>query len=333
MKPIKTLLISFIAFISLSGCVMSYQVRPLQVEVMKPGIFVFPKEFGKVAIFKRDVYKSDTCKFRYLDAEGSRIDSTVRNSVLSNECVDAVANFLKKEGFFSEVKNYRDSLNSYLLSDSEKITTSDLVRKTQSDVFVFLDFYRLNKTVISIPMNYLNTTAYLSWTIAVKTDNTSFVYNQVDTLEYNGGQLASFNLEANGYIPVLKDISRYMGEQFGAKIIPSWIPVERMYYRSNNQDMLRAEKYALQNEWIKAAEIWNKETKNKNPKIVAKASYNMALAAEMEGKHDVAIDWLVRSYSALKTSDPEHKANCQRYINVLAMRKKEIERLKKQVRN
>jgi len=59
----------------------------------------------------------------------------------------------------------------------------------------------------------------------------------------------------------------------------------------------------------------------------------MALAAEMEGKHDVAIDWLVRSYMVLPKNNDEHKVNCQRYINVLALRKKDIERLDKQVRN
>lgn len=58
----------------------------------------------------------------------------------------------------------------------------------------------------------------------------------------------------------------------------------------------------------------------------------MAVAAEMEGKHDVSIDWLVKSYSALPVNNSEHKANCQRYINVLAIRKKEIERLGKQIR-
>ena len=333
MKPIKLLLICFIAFISLSGCIMSYQVRPLQVEVMKPGIFIFPEEIDKAALFKRDVFKSDTCKFRYENYTNSVVDSTIRYSVLSNQCVDALADFLKNAGYFLEIKNYRDSLNNFLLSDSEKITTAELVKKTQADIFIFLDFYYLKNTQVSVSLNYLATSAFLSWTVALKNDSTTFIYNQADTLVFEGGHFDKFNLEKDGFSPILKNVSRYMGEQFGAKIIPSWITVERMYYRSNNQDMLNAEKYALKNEWLKAAEIWNKETKNKNPKIVAKASYNMALAAEMEGKHDAAIDWLVRSYSALKTPDFEHQANCQRYINVLAMRKKEIEKLKRQVRN
>jgi hypothetical protein len=134
-------------------------------------------------------------------------------------------------------------------------------------------------------------------------------------------------------IPFFLNKSESLGRFFGAKLIPSWIQVDRLYYSSSHPEMILAEKYALNNEWLKAAEIWNKETKNKNKRIAAKACYNMVLACEMEGKPDVGIDWLVRSYSALKTNNAEHRANCQRYIFILSVRKKEIERLDKQVRN
>jgi hypothetical protein len=62
-------------------------------------------------------------------------------------------------------------------------------------------------------------------------------------------------------------------------------------------------------------------------------SNNMALACEMEGKHDLAIDWLVKSFSILNGNDAVYKKNCQRYIAVLTQRKKELEKLAKQVWN
>lgn len=58
--------------------------------------------------------------------------------------------------------------------------------------------------------------------------------------------------------------------------------------------------YLLAGDWLKAAEIYKKETKNKNENIAAKATYNMALICEMEGNLDVAIDWLDRSNSVYK---------------------------------
>lgn len=96
--------------------------------------------------------------------------------------------------------------------------------------------------------------------------------------------------------------------------------------------MLIAEKYLLDSDWLKAAEIYKRETKNKNQNIIAKAKYNMALICEMEGNLDAAVDWLVLSYSTYKNENPEHKFNCKQYITLLAERKWEIERLEKQVR-
>jgi hypothetical protein len=132
---------------------------------------------------------------------------------------------------------------------------------------------------------------------------------------------------------LLENTSEYLGKAFAAKIVPSWLKVERTYYRSNNVNMLKAEKYCLGGDWLKAAEIYNRETKNKNRNIAAKAKYNMALVCEMEGKPDAAIDWLVNSFSTYKFENEEHKFNCKQYIDLLAMRKKEIARLGKQIRN
>jgi hypothetical protein len=300
---------------------------------MKPGLFIYPENIQNVAVIKRDLYQSDTCRFDYLDPVQVKSDTTIKYSELSNRCVDAVASYLKESGYFKKVRNYRDSLNSEWNLNYGIYSPEMIFSKLKSDMLIFLDYFKFNYIFISNQMNDVYLAAGLSWTIIVKNDTAAYVYNQIDTLDYYDGELKSFNLEKDGHDKVIADASGYLGESFGKKIVPSWLQVNRMYYRSSNPDMLKAEQYALSNEWLKAAEIWNRETKNKNQKIVAKSCYNMALAAEMEGQIDVAIDWLVRSFSALPEANKEHQANCQRYINILAMRKKEIERLDKQIRN
>jgi len=328
----KNILLILVVFLGLTSCLLSEQVSELQVEIMKPGLFILPENIQKVAVFKRDLYLSDTSVFRYLDTEEILIDTTIKYSNLSNHCIDAVAGYFKEDGYFQEVKNYRDSLNSELNSNSGIYSTDELFSKSKSDVLIFLDFFKFYNIMISNSLNQLYTSACLSWTITIKNDTASYIYNQIDTLQYVDWQLKSFNLKVVGHEKLLMDAAKYLGESFGKKIIPSWLQVKRMYYTSSNPDMMRAEQYALSNEWIKAAEIWNRETKNKNLKIAAKSCYNLALASEMEGKIDLSIDWLIRSYSTLPKENKDHKANCQRYINILAMRKKEIERLDKQIR-
>ncbi|MBV5315748.1 MAG: hypothetical protein JZU47_20790 [Prolixibacteraceae bacterium] len=327
----KTLLLLLVVIFGLTSCLITDQARTMQVEVMKPAIFTFPDDINKVAIFKRDLYKSDTALFRYMSIYGEKIDSTIKYADLSNKCVDALTNHLKTENYFNQVVNYSDSLKqqddkSWLMDKDQQIS------KTNADMFIFLDFFRLQGTLVSSTFDSVNTLAQLSWLIVFKTDTTAYIYNQTDTLTFEGEQANIEVPNVNFLSPIMNNTSEYLGKSFGTKIIPSWITVERMYYKSSNSDMVKAENLAQQNNWLKAAEIWNKKTKNKNAKIVAKACFNMALAAEMEGEHDVAIDWLIKSYTALPKNNEDHKINCQRYIGVLALRKKEIERLDRQVR-
>lgn len=333
MKSARSILTLLLLALNLTSCLITDSARSTQIEIMKPGIFNIPKYINTVAIFNRDSYQHDSIPFRYFDGITIETDTTIHYRTLSNTCVDALSGFLKKEGYFSEVINYRDRLTSIFPTNESIINPEEMFRKTKSDICIFLDFFNFSITALNGFDDIVANSACLSWTIAIKTDTLSYLYNQMDTLIYDAND---FPLNLNGHQKLnmlVNNSSEYLGRFIGSKLIPTWLPVERLYYRSNNQNMLLAEKYAFNNQWLKAAEIWNKQTKNKNVRIAAKASYNMALACEMEGKLDVAIDWLIRSYSILKQNNEEHKANCQRYITVLALRKKEIEKLGKQVRN
>ena len=336
-----------------SSCVTTYNMRSLQVEILKPALFAMPENIDTIAIFKRDLYRSDTITFRYFDVDNKKTQTNkfVRYSDLSNKCVDALADFLDNEGFFMKVINYRDSMN-YLFSGSDSlINYPELHKKLGVDAFVFLDFFQLkdyltnstgyysyNDITEQFP-EFRNSTklesvgANLLWTVSFKGDTSVYLVKQPDDLYY--GNIVYPELFGNdlNHRLLLKNASEYLGKAFGAKIVPTWLKVERSYYRSRNVNMLAAEKYCLNGEYLKSAEIYNRETKNKNRNIAAKARYNMALLCEMEGKPDAAIDWLVLSYSAYKQNNEAHKFNCQQYINLIALRKKELEKLEHQVRN
>jgi len=334
MKPARNILTLFLLALCLSSCMITDSARTTQIEIMKPGLFNLPDEINTVAIINRTSYQRDSVPFRYLNLNKIETDTLVKYRMLSNNCVDALSWFFEKEGYFGKVNNYRDSL-AVIYSPNGKgiITPEELFQKTKSDICIFLDRFNFNVVAMYGFSDVVANGAALSWAIAIKTDSLSYLYNQMDTLVYEASDF-SLNLKDHAKLNLLaNNSSEYLGRFFGSKIIPTWLTVERLYYKSGNQNMLLAEKYALNNEWLKAAEIWNKQSKNKNPRMAAKACYNMALACEMEGKLDAAIDWLVQSHSVLKENNEEHKENCKRYIAVLAQRKKEIEKLAHQVRN
>jgi len=72
----------------LTSCIITDQIRVMQVEVMKPGALIFPENANKLAVFKRDIYHSDTAVFnyfyKYYNKYGPKRDSTISYSKLSN---------------------------------------------------------------------------------------------------------------------------------------------------------------------------------------------------------------------------------------------------------
>lgn len=321
-----------LVLLSLSSCVITDSITTIRFEILKPGIVQIPKDLNNVAVFRRGEYQSDSCISAYFDSNKRLVEKTTTNySTLADKCVAAFAQSVENRGYFKNVKNYSDSLNHIIFEGDSLKNINELFEKTKSDICIFLDLLQFKNTSI-YGYRQLNTQAHLLWTIAFKKDSSVYYYNQNDELIFDIPTMGPRS-KKSGIKLILMDASEYLGRSFGSKLIPDWITVERMYYKSRNTEMLKAERFALKQEWLKAAEIWNRETKNKNEQIVAKACYNMALACEMEGKIDGAIDWLSKSYSALSKDDLLHKANCLRYIDVLAIRKKEIERLQKQVRN
>lgn len=350
----KFSLILLIATLGLSSCVTTYNMSSIQVELLKPAIFAMPDSIDTIAIFKRDFYQSDTARFSYFDVDKNKVisDTNIRYSDLSNKCTTALAEYLDSEGYFLKVINYNDSMNHFFSKADSLISYPELHKKIGADIFVFLDYFQLEDELTNNIDVYFkpflvdlfpefkksskieSVKANLLWTITFKGDSAFYLIRQPDNLHYGNSVTPELFGNDHKHLLLLQNISIYLGKDFASRIIPSWLEVERTYYKSNNVDMLKAEEHFLKGEWLKAAEIYNRETKNKNRNIAAKARYNMALVCEMEGKPDAAIDWLVLSYSAYKNKNPNmvHKSNCQQYINILALRKKEIARLDNQVR-
>jgi hypothetical protein len=108
--------IFILALFGLSSCLITDQIRILQVEVMNPGIFDIPKDFS-VAVINRDLIRSDTCTFYYYNGFRGQDTTiiTISNRSLSDSCVNAVVNYFEDEGYFQKVTNSNDSLNNLFI--------------------------------------------------------------------------------------------------------------------------------------------------------------------------------------------------------------------------
>ncbi len=132
------------------------------------------------------------------------------------------------------------------------------------------------------------------------------------------------NLPSKRY--AVKESGIFAGRQYGFRISPMWVKVRRTYFIGKHDRLKLAKSYVKSRDWNAAIEIWKDLTNDLDNKTARRAAYNMAVASEIKGGLDAAIEW---ANKARKLG--EKKAS--RYINVLHLRKINEEKLKQQLNN
>ena len=122
----------------------------------------------------------------------------------------------------------------------------------------------------------------------------------------------------------LKDAGVFAGEQFALRISPVWTRVRRLYYSGKNEHLKRAKSHVKREDWESAINIWKDLTNNSDEKIAGRSCYNMALASEIKGGLDTAIEWAEK---ARKKGEKRSRS----YISTLHKRKADEEKLKQQL--
>jgi hypothetical protein len=211
--------------------------------------------------------------------------------------------FAALDGIFS--LKYSNELNDSLLKGNAKYRVVNFAATEAVHIMPVWNFYDLKKQELI------------------------FSYRKKDTIKW---EEPAYKLnEAKRVLPPRQDAiynaADIAGTNFAEFLIPHWMEVERMYYNLGQIEMKKADELVKQNRWLEAAEIWKKNISNKNKKTAAKSMYNMALACEVNGQMDAAIDWAVKSFYTLQNKDELHSQNCQNYIRVLGKRKLDIKRI------
>jgi hypothetical protein len=126
-------------------------------------------------------------------------------------------------------------------------------------------------------------------------------------------------------VDAYREYAYQRGVDFGMRISPSWGQVRRFYFISGNSNLRKAAELADNGKWEEAAVLWKKETDSTNPKIAAKARFNMALYCERKDLIIPAIDWAIKSYELI------HEKYTKTYIDILEKRKLNKLKLQEQI--
>jgi hypothetical protein len=123
----------------------------------------------------------------------------------------------------------------------------------------------------------------------------------------------------------INEAGYYSGTMYARRISPTWANVSRKYYTKGTQEFKVARRYVRVNNWDGAKEIWMKYVLDPSPKVGGRASYNMALANEVQGDYQTALEWANKSWLNFGLRKGK------KYINTLNRRISDKVRLDKQM--
>lgn len=103
-------------------------------------------------------------------------------------------------------------------------------------------------------------------------------------------------------------------------ISPEWKDEIRKYYITGNKKIDTAIQLIKENKWKEASEIWKKYSSVASKSMRSKIEFNLALAAEMNGDIDLAINW------ATKSCNTKFTGAANQYLQELLQRKNTIEK-------
>lgn len=334
---LKTFALSSCIGIALSSCTSS-----IRVQVLKPADINVPDSINRFAVANRS-----------LPAEGQQLGNIVEglfsgegigsDKRASGEAVVGVTNGLQESPRF-EVTQVPEQLygtgTDQMPAPLEWNEVERLCSLSNADALIVLEIFDTDskkrydtkpktRTVDGQSVEYLEHTANLDmtattgWRIYYPNDKLivdNHTFDDGKTFTGRDDNLAGAKAKLPSKERAAKEAAYVAGQAYALRISPMFVWVSRDYFTKGSADMKMATMRAKSNDWSGAAEIWKKLAEaSADPKVRKRATYNMALAAEMEGNLDLAIVW------AKKARDFGMKKAINR-INILEQRKLDEQR-------
>lgn len=319
-------------YLILTSCIVQEKLNYVQIEILKPGHFHLPVSNSTIVIVNNTLKRNDSILVFNPLVKDKRFQFLSKNRhIISSRCSEYLVNYLKIYKQFKDIKYINEITHTESLINKD-ISKEEILADLNADVAVCIDSVNVfSKEEGASNYKYKSPMAYIDWSIAWKNDFGYSIFRQDTTIRLPN-EVITINSGKPFYDDGLLNEASYKLAYCLAELIsPKWTADSRSYYYSKNLTMLKAEEYAQKNEWMRAAEIWNTKTAVNNRKLSAKACFNMALACELEGKSELALDWVNKSQTTARKSNTEHQDLCRQYLEILKQKLKDNYILKMQM--
>jgi hypothetical protein len=344
MNANKYLILIIVTFLT-----VSCKTSQLSIQVLKPAQITLPSDVKTIAVVNRSLPEKKE-RLRNVIEGAITGEAVFADRLGSEECVKGVIDGLsgspRLKGIIPTGVNIRGTGTRQFPDPLSWNTVDDICKASGADALACLEVFdsdcingmsdrKITRKEKDKEITYIEYTARLDvnvvsgWRIYFPAER-----KLIDQNIYNDSKGWVNTSDApkkaqQGLIRKDEAVSQsgfYAGNQFAIRISPLWIWVRRTYFSKGNSEFEQAKRLVQVNDWKGASDLWMKHVKNADPKIAGYACYNMALACEMDGNLETAIDWAKKSYT-----DYQNKYALS-YMRILEQRLNDQYRLDEQMK-
>ncbi|MBN1820510.1 MAG: hypothetical protein JW833_07330 [Prolixibacteraceae bacterium] len=328
----------------LSSCSSVYY---LQVQTGTPGKEDLSPEIQSLTLINRTVdsnyynYAEDTLQQLFYRKQ-FKLDTVLYDLESVDTTLKALGDLLFESGRYDivipENRFLYSKKNGFITKPMEWDEVDELCKTFNTNAVLALDFFRT-----SVATKYDSETlyddaedryfrAYMA-TMAIQYEALFRVYDPVskkisnsvikDTLWWDDADLSNKTLFSRftSVKDALIESGIAVALDYSDKISPQWKNDWRKYFDKGVQQFEVAHEYAKKSDWENALQLWLTVSEQARGKSLrSKAEYNVALAYEMLGDVNKAIEWGVKSYKTF------YRPLTVEYLNILKKRKAEIDK-------
>lgn len=326
MRPQNLLL--FIILLAFSACKTTY----VTVNVLKPAHITVPSKVNNLVFVNRSLpAKSE--RFKNILEGAVTGEGVLADRRGSEECIKGVIASLNQSPRFKAVAPGNVDLRGTGTREFPPVldwrVVEDICRQNQAEALITLETFDSNNSVQvgerqaerkegETTVKYtefratLNVEIETGWRIYYPAER-RIIDQNIFTDGRSWSSVHEARKKAEAGLPFLDnaiaDAGFYAGKQYAFRISPMWINVSRYYFKKGNKDFERADRFGKSGDWNGAADIWIKYVDHRDEKIAGNACYNMALAEELEGNLDKALEWARKSYTKYNNKKGRYYAN------------------------
>ena len=320
MSKLNTYKIFLFCLIALTAVSCKSYYTALNIETPRPAKGELSADIQSITLMNRSIndqflmHREDSLQL-YFYRNGYELSAVVLDIASADTTIRALAQLMFESGRYDVVvpieRNLPRNLTYDLIPDTlNPLLVSQLCKQYNTDALMVMEQFSTKVMTDYTENKYIDRYSGTAYSLYASLD---LKYNALFRIYKPGKKTQEIQLSDTIYwessddnqlrlfnkLPSIKQALINAGIKIAldidGKVSPSWVSEKRGYYLFDQKNDLGKE-LINENKTDEARAFWMEKGKSTNKKIKSRAEYNLAVASELEGNVDQAIEWGLKSF-------------------------------------